>query len=146
MTLPLPRRTAAVAHVGCFTAALQPSPTVKRVGVRNFTFVACSGFTRVAARVFAALPFADLFPRSFGFRRPGSFRGVPTTPRTELSSAGSCPGSLSVPGGNRRDWSRSRRERLYVVNAALKFVSGQEHLVQTARVVNGIRKPELPAR
>jgi len=37
------------ASVGCFPATLGPSPYLRRVGVHDFTFEACSGFTRVTA-------------------------------------------------------------------------------------------------
>ena len=41
---PLPRWTATGAFVGCFPGALRPSPLLRRVGVHDFTFEACSGF------------------------------------------------------------------------------------------------------
>ncbi len=41
---------------------LRPSPLCRRVGARNFTFEACSGFTRVTARGFASSPFENCCP------------------------------------------------------------------------------------
>src|SRR5215218_8324212 len=49
MPCPLPRWTKAGALVGCFPAPRGPSPYLRRVGVHDFTFEACSGFTRVTA-------------------------------------------------------------------------------------------------
>ena len=49
MPCPLPRWTGAGASVGCFPAPPGPSPYLRRVGVHDFTFEACSGFTRVTA-------------------------------------------------------------------------------------------------
>src|SRR5687768_9474655 len=47
---PLPRRTVKRALVDCLLSTQRPSPKFRRVGVRIFTFEACSGFTRVTAR------------------------------------------------------------------------------------------------
>jgi hypothetical protein len=44
------------ACVGAFPVARRPSPIFGRVGVHDFTFEACSGFTRVTARAIAASP------------------------------------------------------------------------------------------
>src|SRR4051812_34351599 len=46
MPCPLPRWTRAGAPVGCFPTPLGPSPLFRRVGVHDFTFEACSGFTQ----------------------------------------------------------------------------------------------------
>jgi hypothetical protein len=45
---PLPRWTRSGARVGCFPVGVA-SPYLRRVGVHDFTFEACSGFTRVTA-------------------------------------------------------------------------------------------------
>ena len=45
---PLPRRTQPV-HASVASRLLRPSPFLRRVGVRNFTFEACSGILRVTA-------------------------------------------------------------------------------------------------
>jgi hypothetical protein len=42
----------------------RPSPVNGRVGIHNFTFEACSGFTRVTACKVAARPTADLCPEA----------------------------------------------------------------------------------
>jgi hypothetical protein len=49
MPCPLPRWTETGASVGCFPVPRGPSPLLRRVGVHDFTFEACSGFTRVTA-------------------------------------------------------------------------------------------------
>ena len=49
MPCPLPRWTGTGASVGCFPVPRGPSPLFRRVGVHDFTFEACSGFTRVTA-------------------------------------------------------------------------------------------------
>ena len=50
---------------GCLRRLLphstRPSPTDRRVGIHNFTFEACSGFTRVTARWIAQPPKATFF-------------------------------------------------------------------------------------
>jgi len=43
----------------------RPSPLFRWVSARDFTFEACSGFTRVAARRFADPPKVGLCPESF---------------------------------------------------------------------------------
>src|SRR4051812_33493726 len=48
MPCPLPRRTRRV-HLSVASPSARPSPNLRRVGVRDFTFEACSGFTRVTA-------------------------------------------------------------------------------------------------
>ena len=50
----LPRWTRTSASIGSFPVLLRPSPNIGRVGVHNFTFEACSRFTRVTACRFAA--------------------------------------------------------------------------------------------
>jgi hypothetical protein len=86
-------------------AAWQPSPTARRVGVHDFTFEACSGFTGVTARTVAGIPFVCLDPKASARpvtppHRLGGYRGEPKTPRTDLSSAGPLHprGALAVPG------------------------------------------------
>ena len=56
MLFPIPRWTTTGTFVGGFPVAQRPSPIFGRVGVRDFTFEACSGFTRVTARAIAAFP------------------------------------------------------------------------------------------
>src|SRR5215469_15685864 len=63
MPCPLPRWTETGASVGCFPASLGPSPYLRRVGVHDFTFEACSGFTRVTARWIAQPPKAAFVTR-----------------------------------------------------------------------------------
>jgi hypothetical protein len=53
---PLPRRTVKSALVDCLPSTQRPSPKFRRVGIRNFTFEACSGFTHVTAHGFASPP------------------------------------------------------------------------------------------
>ena len=50
---------------------LRPSPYLRRVGIRNFTFEACSGFTRVTAHRIAQPPKAAFVTRL----RPGQLPG-----------------------------------------------------------------------
>ena len=85
---PIPRWTTTSAYVGAFPVARRPSPIFGRVGVHDFTFEACSGFTRVTARAIADLPEGDPCPCRFGLRRAGSYRVEPTTTRVDLSSTG----------------------------------------------------------
>jgi hypothetical protein len=46
------------AFVGCFPIPRGLPRAVRRVGIHNFTFEACSGFTRVTARWIAQPPIA----------------------------------------------------------------------------------------
>ena len=67
---PLPRRIGTGASVGCFPIPLGPSPLCRRVGIRDFTFEACSGFTRVTARWIAQPPKAAFVTRLQPARLP----------------------------------------------------------------------------
>src|ERR671912_2855017 len=66
-TVRLPRWTRMGALIGCFPIPRGPSPICRRVGVHDFTFEACSGFTRVAACRIARPPMAAFVTRL----RPG---------------------------------------------------------------------------
>ncbi len=63
---PLPRRIKRV-HMSIASPFTRPSPKLRRVGIRNFTFEACSGFTRVTAHRIAQPPKAAFVTRL----RPG---------------------------------------------------------------------------
>ena len=52
------------ARIGFVPIAHRPSPLFRRVGVHTFTFEACSGFTRVAARGFAQRALPSFVPRA----------------------------------------------------------------------------------
>jgi hypothetical protein len=52
---PIPRRIERV-HLSISSPSARPSPNRGRVGIRNFTFEACSGFTHVTARRIARPP------------------------------------------------------------------------------------------
>ena len=51
---------------------VQPSPFLRRVGIHNFTFEACSGFTRVTACKVAHPPSVGFIARLRSRRFPGS--------------------------------------------------------------------------
>src|SRR3974377_2207291 len=68
----LPRRIERV-HLSLASPHVLPSPLWRRVGIRDFTFEACSGFTHVTARPVARPPAR---PLSRGFD-PASY---PTQP------------------------------------------------------------------
>ena len=85
---PIPRWTTTGACVGVFPVIQRPAPIFGRVGVHNFTFEVCSGFTRVTARAIANLPKEGLCPCRFGLHRAGSYRVVPTPTQVDLSSTG----------------------------------------------------------
>jgi hypothetical protein len=59
---PLPRRIERV-HLSIASPSARPSPFLRRVGIRDFTFEACSGFTRVTARRVARPPKAAFVTR-----------------------------------------------------------------------------------
>jgi DNA-directed RNA polymerase specialized sigma24 family protein len=50
---------------------MQPSPLFRRVGIRNFTFEACSDFTRITARWIAQPPKAAFVTRLQPRQLPG---------------------------------------------------------------------------
>ena len=68
---PLPRRTRTGAHVGCFPVPRGLPRILRRVGVRDFTFEACSGFTRITARWIAQPPKAAFVTGLRSIRLPG---------------------------------------------------------------------------
>ena len=82
----------------------RPSPIHRRVGVHDFTFEACSGFTRVTARWIAQPPKAAFVTRL----RPGQLPNraacqlpeLPTSLRVDSSSTGvtRLRGALWIPG------------------------------------------------
>ena len=59
---PLPRRIERV-HLSISSPSARPSPLKGRVGIRDFTFEACSGFTHVTARRIAQPPKAAFVTR-----------------------------------------------------------------------------------
>src|SRR4051794_15243261 len=70
MPCPIPRWTRTGASVGCFPIPRGPSPNLRRVGVHDFTFEACSGFTRVTACSIAQPPKAAFVTRLRPSRLP----------------------------------------------------------------------------
>jgi hypothetical protein len=69
---PLPRRIERV-HMSIACPSVLPSPLCRRVGIRDFTFEACSDFTHVTARPVARPPAR---PLSRGFD-PASYPAKP---------------------------------------------------------------------
>ena len=70
----------------------RPSPNLRRVGVHDFTFEACSGFTRVTARWIAQPPEAAFVTRLQPSRLPSQtarqLPGPSTPPWVDPSSTG----------------------------------------------------------
>src|SRR3954468_103361 len=93
-------------HVSISSPLTRPSPFPRRVGIRIFTFEACSGFTRVTARWIAQPPKAAFVTRLRPGRLPRqAARQLPeqsTTLRVEPSSTGDTRrrGALGNPGFN----------------------------------------------
>src|SRR4051795_11728180 len=79
-------------HVSIASPLTRPSPFPRRVGIRIFTFEACSGFTRVTARWMAQPPKAAFVTRLRPSQLPDqAARQLPeqsTTLRVEPSSTG----------------------------------------------------------
>ena len=71
-----------------------PSPGLGRVGVHDFAFEACSGFTRVTARRFAQAPkapfIAGLRPEQSPSKPPASYRANRPLPGWDLHPLGDC--------------------------------------------------------
>ena len=88
---PLPRRIETVL-VSVASGRARPSPFLRRVGVRKFTFEACSGFTHVTARRIARPPkaafVARLQPGKLAPKPLASYQIKPTTIWVEPSSTG----------------------------------------------------------
>src|SRR6266704_4201247 len=59
----VPRRIEQV-HLSISSLSVLPSPVNRRVGIHDFTFEACSSFTRVAACQIACPPIADVCPEA----------------------------------------------------------------------------------
>src|SRR3954449_12594649 len=101
--------TTPVDRGGCVRRLLprrvQPSPKFRRVGVHDFTFEACSGFTHVTARRIARPPEAAFVTRLRPAWSPGrAARQLPDQPTTlwvEPSSTGGARhlGALKPSGG-----------------------------------------------
>src|SRR5512132_2849646 len=70
----------------------RPSPNLRRVGIRDFTFEACSAFTRVTARRIAQPPSAAFVARLQLGRLPRraacQYQITPTTVWVESPSTG----------------------------------------------------------
>src|SRR5216683_8317161 len=87
----------------------RPSPVNRRVGIHNFTFEACSSFTRVTACRVACPPKGGLLsrgfdPASYPAKPLGSYHVLPTTTRMDPPSTGDLRrwGALLTTG-----WARS---------------------------------------
>ena len=125
---PLPRRIERV-HLSIASPFTRPSPLCRRVGIRTFTFEACSGFTRVTARRIAQPPKAAFVTRL----RPGQLpnqtaRQLPdqsTTLWVEPSSTGDTRlrGALHNPV--------SKRAVFCVAKVTCRISSQLVNLIQT---------------
>ena len=100
---PLPRRIGRVL-MSIASPSVQPSPKLRRVGIRVITFEACSGFTHVTARRIAQPPKAAFVTRLRPGQLPGrTARQLPdlsTTIWVDPSSTGEPRhrGALNFPG------------------------------------------------
>src|SRR5215813_2679875 len=95
MPCPLPRWTREGASVGYSPTPLGPSPLFRRVGVHDFTFEACSGFTRVTACWIAQPPVAAFVTRLRSDQSPRPNRSSATRSYRQL------PGWILPPLVNR---------------------------------------------
>ena len=72
----------------------RPSPYLRRVGIRDFTFEACSGFTRITARWIAQPPKAAFVTGLRSIRLPGQRELYTKVPKIEIrpicQPSGSC--------------------------------------------------------
>src|SRR4051812_16374861 len=105
MPCPLPRRTRQV-RVSVASPSARPSPKLRRVGVRDFTFEAYSGFTHVTACRIAQSPEATfvtrLRPGRLPLRTARQLPAQPTSRWVEPSSTGKPRrlGALSFTGAS----------------------------------------------
>ena len=117
---PLPRRIERV-RVSIASPFTRPSPFLRRVGIHNFTFEACSGFTHVTARWIAQPPKAAFVTRLRPGRLPvQAARQLPdqsTTLWVESSSTGvtrlrgALRNPVCPPAGLECPWPRNIRGR-----------------------------------
>ena len=102
----LPRRIEQV-RLSISSLSVLPSPVNRRVGIHDFTFEACSSFTRVTACKIARPPKGGLLSRGFDLAshptKPlGSYHVLPTTTWMDPPSTGDLRrwGALLTIGGN----------------------------------------------
>ena len=113
-----------VRRVDCFPAHAA-FPEFRRVGIRNFTFEACSGFTRVTARRIAQPPKAAFVTRLQPGRLPDqAARQLPdqsTTLWVEPSSTGDTRRRGALPRADMRCSQRRNRFKRVSGSSELKF-------------------------
>src|SRR4051812_37497677 len=103
MPCPLPRRTRRV-RASVASPSARPSPLLRRVGIRDAPYKACSGFTHVTAYRIARSPKATfvtrLRPGGLPLRTARQLPAQPTTRWVEPSSTGKPrpPGARKTPG------------------------------------------------
>ena len=118
--------------IGYVPVLLRPSPNIGRVGIHDFPFGACSGFTRVTACQIAAALSAYIFPE--GFSRTvsqshclGSYRDEPTISRAELSSAGNL-GPRGAPTYTVKNYMSTLRQFILWIDIPVESVSNKKLL------------------
>jgi len=84
MPFPLPRWTEPV-HASVASRSVLPSPLFRRVGIHDFTFEACSGFTRVTACQLAPSPFREVCHEASTCKVSSTYRSSATRPYRQLT-------------------------------------------------------------
>ena len=131
MPCSLPRRIGPV-HVSVASRTAQPSPFLRRVGIRNFTFEACSSFTRVTACKVARPPFQWSLSR--GFDR----NGYPPQPLASYHVYRQLHGWVMLPLVNCAIWGALRNRGLVVMSSCSH--RGVVNAVKRAITVSGVTK------
>ena len=122
MPCPLPRWTEPV-RLSVSSRLVQPSPQHRRVGVHEFTFEACSGFTRVTACGVARPPDVAFVTR------------LQLSPFTGLSRLSATRPTDSYLGGTFTHWRSAPLRRTVSSSTTKMTVSFQQGLWETRSTV-----------
>src|SRR6202011_1675956 len=111
--------------VSVSSLSARPSPVNRRVGIHDFTFGACSSFTRVTACKVARPPKGGLLsrgfdPASYPTKPLGSYHVLPTTTWMDPPSTGDLR-RWGAPLNN--GYTQKRKRRLWAVRSVVTGVS-----------------------
>jgi len=109
MPCPIPRWTGTGASVGCYPVPPGPSPLFRQVGVHDFTFEACSGFTHVTPCRIAQPPKGGLCHKASARSVTRSSRSSATRVYRQLPGWNLPPLVNRAVGAHRIKWVRNTR-------------------------------------
>jgi hypothetical protein len=142
---PLPRRSRTGALAGFLPRPTRPSPLPSRVGDRIATFEACSGFTRVTARMLAQPPARPSSqgsdPSGCPDKPPVSYSIKPATIEVDSSSTGDTRLQGALGKGAKRIDRNSHRRRCAFAHAFHSVRVGTARMLFS--VSRCVREPRL---